>query len=127
MEEYFVTYEQALALKELGFDEPCFRYVYIGDTGNNVDHIEEVKFKFSANYNADSLCISIPLKSQVFKWFREKYNLFHCIEPHFSGGFNIYIEGIKNEEPYRIVYKTYNFAESECIDKLISIIKEKKS
>jgi hypothetical protein len=24
MEKHFVTYNQALALKELGFDEPCF-------------------------------------------------------------------------------------------------------
>ena len=24
MEKYFATYNQSLALKELGFDEPCF-------------------------------------------------------------------------------------------------------
>jgi hypothetical protein len=26
MEEHFVTYKQALALKELGFDKPCWCY-----------------------------------------------------------------------------------------------------
>ena len=25
MNKEFITYEQALALKELGFDEPCFK------------------------------------------------------------------------------------------------------
>jgi hypothetical protein len=26
MKKEFISYEQALALKELGFDEPCFGY-----------------------------------------------------------------------------------------------------
>ena len=26
MDKEFIPYEQALALKELGFDEPCFRW-----------------------------------------------------------------------------------------------------
>jgi len=30
IENEFISYEQALALKELGFDEPCFGY-YTGD------------------------------------------------------------------------------------------------
>jgi len=112
MQELFVTYEQAMALKELGFDEPC-----LGGWDKPGDWW----------WHPDSdITIDGPLKSQVFRWFREKYNLFHCIEPHFSSGFNIYIKGIKNEEPYHIVYKTYDFAESECIDNLIKIIKEKK-
>ena len=28
MENEFIPYEQALALKELGFDEPCIGYYY---------------------------------------------------------------------------------------------------
>ena len=31
MEKEFIPYEQALALKELGFDEPCFGYYYASD------------------------------------------------------------------------------------------------
>ena len=31
MNKEFIPYEQALALKELGFDEPCFGYYNIKD------------------------------------------------------------------------------------------------
>jgi len=33
MEEHFVNYNQALALKELGFDEPCLG-IYYGNEKN---------------------------------------------------------------------------------------------
>ena len=37
MEKEFVSYEQALALKELGFDEPCFGYY---EPNGELDYIE---------------------------------------------------------------------------------------
>ncbi len=33
MNKEFIPYEQALALKELGFDEPCFGYYVIDRDG----------------------------------------------------------------------------------------------
>jgi hypothetical protein len=143
MGNLFVTYEQSLALKELGFDEPCFRYTYVGDTGNNVDHIEEVKFKFSANYNADLLCISTPLKSQVFQWFRDTHKIFPEIltdcttEPKFCYTYTRFFgnpNDLASEEwgwentigQYSLLYRTYPEAESECIDKLIEIIRSEQ-
>ena len=139
MGDLFVTYEQSLALKELGFDVPCFRYTYIGDTGNNVDHIEEVKFKFSANYNADSLCISIPLKSQVFKWFDDNtfmdvngsFKLRAIIKHKETGyfGLEIRIWRFDNNVGKWVIesdLKSCQFRddmESYAIDKLIEIVK----
>ena len=126
MEDLFCTYTQALALKELAFNEPCLAFLLnTGKFYTTVEYPHSITYHKQnqlGDYNYDST--SAPLKQQVFRWFREKYNLFHCIEPHFSSGFNIYIKGIKNEEPYRIVYKTYDFAESACIDTLIELIKE---
>jgi len=81
MEKEFIPYEQALVLKELGFDEPCFKYVYIGDTGNNFDHYLEVEPSKAKNYNEDDLCISQPTYSAAFRWFREKYNIHHSMRP----------------------------------------------
>ena len=78
MEKYFVTYAQSIALKKLGFDMPCFAYIYIGDTGNNIDRYEEVEPSRAINFNHDSLCVSQPLKSQVFEWF--DYKTFTDIE-----------------------------------------------
>ena len=78
MKNYFVNYNQALALKKLGFDMPCFRYVYTGDTGNNVDRYEETEPSRAINFNHDSLCISQPLKSQVFEWVRKEYRIISC-------------------------------------------------
>ena len=128
MEKHFATYEQSLGLKELGYDEPCFRYIYIGDTGNNVNHYEEVKVSESKNYNTDLLCISQPLKSQVFEWFREKYN-WHNVPlgtVRLSDNKVVYHIGKPNIiYPYGKVYDTYEEAESACIDNLIEKAKNK--
>jgi len=81
MEKEFVPYELALELKQLGFDEPCLRYIYTGDTGNNYDHYLMVEFK---NCNEDMLCISQPLYQQAFRWFREKHNIDAWVQPFVS-------------------------------------------
>ena len=135
MEKYFCNYNQSLALKELGFDEPCFAYVYTGDTGNNVDRYEETEPSRAINFNHDSLCVSQPLKSQVFEWFREKHGLYHTIH-HFEHKkdtpeeFLSEVSGkllMGNDDISGFSYhSTYNDAESACIDKLIEIIKEIK-
>lgn len=73
VDKEFVPYEEALALKELGFDEPCFKCVYTGDTGINVSHHHEVNPSQARNFNEDILSISQPTFSQAFRWFRYKY------------------------------------------------------
>jgi hypothetical protein len=139
MNKEFIPYEQALALKELKFDEPCFVYIYIGDTGNNVDHIIEIKPSLAKNHNLDSLCISKPTFSQAFRWFREKYNLdgYMSIDVwnkktttySITGGIEGVIEATSYGDLYDIDskdYDTYEEAELECLKKLIKIVKEKK-
>jgi hypothetical protein len=127
MEKYFVTFEQALVLKELGFDEPCFRYVYIGDTGNNVNRYEEVVPSRAINYNHDSLCISQPLKSQVFEWFREKHNIKGFVEPveYLDGTPDTYVWFVYNDCHSGTEQLTFEEAEYACIDKLIEYVKLK--
>ena len=120
MEKEFIAYEQALALKELEFDEPCFKYIYVGDTGNNIDHYLEVVPSKAKNYNEDSLSISQRTFSQAFRWFREKHGLF------------VTIDGLEERLYYKITqtneyskeYNTYEEAELECLKKLIEIIKK---
>ena len=140
MKNEFVPYEQALELKQLGFDEPCFA-IWSGFDENNFSTTDTVrlfssKFRIddtqsssfydnSPNYNQ----VSAPTFQQAFKWFREKYNLWNMIYPR--DGWNYTIQEIDNipsvfgESYHNTEMKTYEDAELECLKKLISIVKEK--
>ena len=72
MEKEFISYEQALALKELGFDEPC-----IGWYNPQVNYKEVTTDKYWAFHLTGEWenFKPAPLKQQAFRWFREKHNL----------------------------------------------------
>ena len=74
MNKEFIPYEQALELKELGFNEPCmFPY-----HRNNTQYIDSTHIEL-ANYNATEKLVSAVLYQQAFRWFREKYNFRYSI------------------------------------------------
>lgn len=136
MKELFVSFEQALALKLLGFDEPCFGYynnhtpkynhprgLVIGKDahGSIQDHNEETE--------GDDLICSAPTFSQAFKFFREKFNLLGYI---LWDGRAYYwqIQDLTNNNPENDithfdleVVQTYERAEIACLDKLIELTK----
>ena len=70
MKEQFVTYEIALKLKELGFDEECCA-IYRKDRLYPILGFEKI------NSTKQSV-ITASLWQQVIDWLREKHNL--CIE-----------------------------------------------
>jgi hypothetical protein len=72
MNKEFVPYEQALALKELGFDEPSFGL-----------YAPPSKTVFLHHYGLLSAKEQIlaPLYQQAFKWFRDKHDLVAAILP----------------------------------------------
>ena len=132
MDKEFVPYQQSVDLKELGFFEPCFAHF--------VKHYDEIKcildcddfYKWWTN-NSDNLEVKAPLYQQAFRWFREKYDLFGCIDLHTSTPTHWYIridDIIKNDYVYHsedknLKFETYEEAELECLKKLIEIIKNK--
>jgi hypothetical protein len=129
MNKEFVTYEQALALKELGFDEPCFAYYLAG--GIRFKEYKDSQNKNSAFYN-NTVC-SIPLYQQAFRWFREKHDLVHRIDR--DGGWwictilNLYDEKEQGTIEIHIEHcypDTYEEAELACLIKLIEIVKNIK-
>ena len=73
MEKHFVDYNQALALKELGFNESCLASwnFYTNEFNYN---------PYPSTFSSDDV-IQLPLKSQVFDWFR-KYRLTVVIEDY---------------------------------------------
>ncbi len=112
MEKEFIPYEQALALKELGFDEPCFTYY----TSNNYGFWKIEK------YNCDKDC-RITF-SQAFRWFREKYNLHsNIISTGNEIGYEIWKFSEELDESENL--NNYEEAELECLKKLIEIVKQK--
>ena len=68
MSTEFVSYDEALSLQEIGFNIECLAYV---------DDENDILFDESA------VCIGAipaPLWQQVFKFFRDRYNLFAEVE-----------------------------------------------
>jgi hypothetical protein len=121
----FTLYPEAFELKELGFDEPCLKFyatekLVLGlDTDNG-----DTNSKLS-QYNP--LFISAPTYSQVFRWFREKYNTAHSIDRDWDEGHLLgYEYTIDDSEGITVskTYHTYEEAEKECLIKLIEIVKE---
>jgi hypothetical protein len=126
MEKEFIPYEQALALKELGFDEPCMGY----RDGSGHVMIKETPH----------CVISAPTFSQAFRFFREEYELSCYIEltdnsRHYYYDFTI--SDSKNRDyndedcfdSCKRIYDDgkfgkYEEAELECLKKLIEIVKE---
>jgi thymidylate synthase len=125
MKKEFIPYEQALALKELGFDEPCFGW-YDSEYQEilNYDHTHNYCGWLNGNH------CSAPTFSQSFRWFREKYGLEGVIQQ--AKDFTWYRWEISqyNEDGKKYVadwyeYKTYEEAELACLNKLIEIVKNK--
>ena len=77
MKELFIPYTEALELKELGFNLPCFAIYDL-----------EYKVKWSIDkpfFKNDAIGFTLaPLYTQAFKWFRDKYNLILDILPFYD-------------------------------------------
>jgi hypothetical protein len=126
IEREFIPYEQALALKELGFDEPCFGY-YTGDK----KHLVLRPNMGRRNEDLNDIVCTAPLYQQAFRWFREKYEFeFHigCYRHTSVKYYQVYLDDVLGKRSYSFGKSlTYEEAELECLKKLISIIKESKN
>ena len=116
----FIQYDQSVALKELGFDEPCL--------GNYADDEHHTLF---TNGNRPGKT-NAPLYQQAFRWFREKYEVFtyiHLYRTTMDGTpleFEYYYRFPKKLKSETIrKFKSYEEAEQACLDKLIEICKNK--
>jgi hypothetical protein len=120
MNKEFIPYEQALTLKELGFNEPCFGvYGYnklsksVPDNlinKNVISYIQDIikVEEFVLDFNDLRNCnigddVSAPTFSQAFKWFREKYNISYSIDwmsrsLEFYNGYYVHFRGINGNK-----------------------------
>lgn len=124
MKKDFCTYEQALPLKELGFDEPCLM-AYLGEDKELYSKCDNV-----LHLNANDVLnpLKAPLKQQVFRWFREKYELYSWITMELGNKstFCWVLAGETIRTQYAAYFNTYEEAEDACMNKLIEIVKTKE-
>ena len=131
MTKEFVQYNEALELKELGFDEPCLA------THGYLD----------LYINSNDGHIKAPTFSQAFRFFREKYNLRNSImdfdfiidqrigikwdyeisiigsnKLDENGNYKVLVDYSIDDETRE--FKTYEEAELACLQKLIQIVKD---
>jgi hypothetical protein len=127
MNKEFIPYEQALALKELRFDEPCFGcFTKSG----------ELSYDFSDNKNEGHYFqdCAAPTFSQASRWFREKYKIisvisFYCNEDNWKDVvYEVTISEFKHFKTHDSFvvsdFKTYEKAELACLRKLIQLVKD---
>jgi len=67
MEKEFLSYELALKMKELGFDEPCLAFYLNG-------HNKVIAIGTDQVFTSEDLpIVKAPLYQQAFRWFRKNY------------------------------------------------------
>ena len=119
MTKEFVPYEQALELKELGFDEPCLGWYQ--DNTLRLDINSNQSIKFHEHLGRFKECFLAPTFSQAFRWFREKHDKLGCIKKANDRNRFVYLV---NDIVFAF-YDTYEDAEIACLIKLIEIVKNK--
>ena len=127
----FVPYEEALVLKELGFDEPCFGFWNYNDSKMYYWNDEEIQNERTNKWFLDTEkkfpkiskngCTA-PTFSQAFRWFRENYKLSGLIEigtQEYS--FIIFDEAKDSRKISSSMNGTPEEAELACLRNLIEI------
>ena len=123
MKNEFVPHKEAIALKELGFNEKCIVCYFEGELRLTtavpylIYELEDNSWRRNSDFTNS---VTAPLYQQVFRWFREKH------------GFNSYIiESVKGKYYFNIakwndrsfispdLSKTYDKARYKCLKKLI--------
>jgi hypothetical protein len=138
----FTLYQEALELRDLGFDEPCFGY-YKDGRMSGVNKWDRKDWEFHVISNKDITnttheIVLAPTYSQAFRFFREKYGLHTWVGcKTLDNGKTVYIGNgrtipntlkdgfIVDIIPYE-PKDTFEEAELACLKKLIEIVKQKQ-
>ena len=111
MKNQFVNYESALALKELGFDEPCFGFYKLPP------YYEYLQFKIKyCDKDSYAYILICPLHQQAIAW------LLNALIPYTPNDFNIKIftngAGIIDQDDLKL----FNDMDG-CVKNLINLLK----
>lgn len=133
MEDY-VNFEQAKALKELGFDWKCLYWYH----PNEDDKTKRFRMSNEMNHNFYKRGISAPTLSQAQKWLMDKKKILISIRPNDfvndSGNTEIhYVTDIFGTSKNHLEllhseagYETYEFALEDGITEVLNLLNENK-
>ena len=126
MKTEFIPYEQALELKELGFEAIPIGGTHQGSVfyyQNGKLYYDGMPMYSSSSHNGQILA---PLYQQAFRWFREKYGMLYTIEENLEDDQVWYEWDVKSSNGFEGSFEaTYEEAELACLIKLIEITKNK--
>lgn len=123
MNEQRVTKEQAIRLKEAGFDWEVNQY-YNKDR-EPLKRLDEVNMN-DTYYNRYG-CVSAPTLSQCCKWLRDVkgWHVVAVASQHFDAWRSIYAKkGVENNFRSAVDFETYDLAISDCIDAVLEQIEK---
>ena len=121
MSKDFTPYQEALELKQLGFDEDCFGYYFN----------KQLLFGARTSYGE---VVEAPLYQQAFRWFENNHSMF--IERIVTTTVNEILDIEYHIKSWKFNHITIEFnnpydcfdkkeAELACLKKLIEIVKNK--
>ena len=128
MDKEFVPYEQALALKELGFPQDFTNdgiWYYVTLSSGIIN-----SFCWTSGEDEPPKMfkpIIRPTFSQAFRWFREKHKIGTWIHHYFNMDKGNFEYSFVITLPYKddgYVYEKHEEAELACLRKLIEIVKQ---
>jgi len=135
MDKEFIPYQEAIELKELGFDDPCFTH-YLNSvllTNSLVVDKREINSYF------DQIRVAAPLYQQAFRWFRKNYRLHSEItvgvkgftflwRPYYDTNGKNPNNSVFDIESFKgqfVFFESFEEAELACLKELIKITKNK--
>jgi hypothetical protein len=128
MNQEFIPYEQALELKELGFNEKCVNH-YSEHNGESLLHLMSTTPVKNESFITYKGCAA-PLYQQAFRWFREKHGIMYTVHNNIENWKNTFHGAYTKinsdyQSDYTDDFATYEEAEFACLKKLIEIVKNK--
>jgi hypothetical protein len=120
-EKDIVSFDQAIELATIGFDKQTLCGYDIADRQLYLCQVDEDGIYMPQKD------LAAPTKSQVFRWFREKYELYYRITGVKQSKYHYSIDYQYKDGKWGMMggdITTYEEAENACIDKLISICKQ---
>ena len=134
MNKKYLPYDLSLELKKLKFREETSAYYFTWDDERLLRFAQDIGDEVDWNEppldGSEIDYVSAPLFQEVFRWFREKHNMYPILEttryidkPFKWINFICNVDGYYDEE-YRN-YDTYEEAEIACLKRLIEIVKNK--
>ncbi|MFG6426024.1 MAG: hypothetical protein K1W14_06460 [Muribaculaceae bacterium] len=123
--ENYISYEQSVKLKELGYDEPCNAFYAVEPNGVPDLYVSPID---CVNREVSGRDVAAPHVWDVLRWLREEHDLH--IEPDFvyKGNYDTYVKSSKRNiyRPIPARFKSYDDAIAAGLDAALGMLTKEK-